>query len=158
MRCRLDQQSVPVIDTPCPVRIGYSLSFTRLYELVRCEPGREGELVCFFAGVDQREGTDSLRDQALFIDPSLLRYGELWSDPGLLGYVIRDEEGKELGRLAGMIDALAHVVWRIEEGEREWLLPAIEEFVLDIDEERKEILVRLIPGLRDDEAEEVPNG
>ncbi|MGE3801432.1 MAG: ribosome maturation factor RimM [Candidatus Kapaibacterium sp.] len=158
MRCRLDQQSVPVVDTPCRVSIGYSISFVQPYELIKCEPGREGELVCYFRGIDNREETEPLSDKGIFVERKVLHYGEIWSDPGLIGSRILDESGKELGRLAGMFDSAAHYIWRIEQGEREWLLPAIEEFVIDVDEEEGVIQVRLIPGLYDDDAEEVSNG
>lgn len=115
-------------------------------------------MLCFFRGIDNRNQTEELSDKALFIEPSLLLYSEPLQDPGLIGFTVQDEEGKELGRLAGMFDAVAHFIWRIEEDDREWLLPAIEEFVLEVDEENQLIRVRLIPGLYDDDAEEVPHG
>ena len=155
IRCRLDQQSRPSITLPCRVEIGYSRSFATPYELIRSESGREGELILFFQGIHDRDRAATLADMGLFIDKDVLSYNEPFSNPGLIGFDVQDEEGNSLGQLAGMVSAVAHTIWRIEEGEREWLLPAIEEFVLDVNENHRVILVRLIPGLYDDDAEVV---
>ena len=152
LRCMLDNPSVPAISVPCTVKVGFSESYAQDRTLVRYEAGR-GEVVCFFQGVDTREKAMELMDQALFIEPDLLSYEKPYADPGLIGFEIRDEDDRLLGTVAGMLLTNAHYIWRVEEEGREWMLPAIEEFVLGIDEEAQVIVVRLIPGLYDDDQE-----
>ena len=155
IRCRLDQQRVPSISTPCEVQLGYSLSFANPFELVLNESGREGEIVCFFRGIDDRDKAATIVDMGLFIDQNVLSYNDQFSDPGLIGFDVQDERENSLGQLSGIVNAVAHSLWRVKEGEREWLLPAIEEFILDIDTMNRLILVRLIPGLYNDDVEVV---
>lgn len=152
LRCMLDNPSVPAIPTPCEVNVGFSESFSRAHTLTRYETGR-GEVVCFFQGFDTREKAMELMDQAVFIRQDLLSYEQQYADPGLVGFEIRDEDDRLLGTVAGMLLTPAHYIWRIEDDGREWMLPAIEEFVLGIDEEARVIVVRLIPGLYDDDQE-----
>lgn len=153
LRCTLDYPGTPVISTPCEVAVGYSESFTRSYELTRYEPGR-GEIICFFRGVDDRDKAMELADQALFVPAAAVSYGTRTGDPGLIGFQVFDEENRLLGSIEGIFQTAAHYVWTIvDETGREWMLPAVDEFVLGFDEENRRIDVRLIPGLYDDDQE-----
>lgn len=152
LRCTLDFPEPPTIAVPCTVAVGFSESFNRSYELISYEPGR-GEIICFFRGVDDRDKAMELADQALFLPRSAVSYGKAVADPGLIGFEVRDEENTLLGKVSGIFRTSAHYVWTVDDNGRDWMLPAIEEFVLEIDEEEKRITVRLIPGLHDQDQE-----
>ncbi len=149
----LDNPVVPIIATPCEVLVGFSEAFAKPQTLLRYEAGR-GEISCFFQGVDDRDKALALTDQAVFLVRELLSYEQPYSDPGLVGFEVRDEEDTLLGQVAGMLQTRAHYIWRVDDEGREWMLPAIDEFVLGVDEEAKKISVRLIPGLYTDDLSE----
>lgn len=74
-----------------------------------------------------------------------LTNGELWvererlPDPGpgqvyafqLVGLAVRTRDGRELGRIAEVMPSGAHPIYVVR-GEREWLIPAIEPFVVEV--------------------------
>lgn len=152
LRCALDYPESPTIAVPCTVDVGFSESFTSPYELVSYEPGR-GEIICYFRGIDDRDKAAELADKALFLSGSAVSYGQTVANPGLIGFEVRDEEENHLGNIVRIFQTPAHYIWTVEENGRDWMLPAIDEFVLEIDEEKERIVVRLIPGLRDEEQE-----
>jgi 16S rRNA processing protein RimM len=61
----------------------------------------------------------------------------------LLGLRVFTPEGRELGTLDAVLPYPAHDVWKVGE----ILIPAVREFVLDVDLQAKRITVRLIPGM-----------
>lgn len=153
LRCTLDTQAPPRIEVPCDVLVGYTESFSRPRRLLSYEPGRD-EMVCYFEGVTDRDAAQELVDQALYVPKESVRYDDPFADPGFVGFGVVDEEGNDLGTVSGLMLTNAHYVWQVEEGGREWMVPAIDEFVVGIDEEAETIVVRLIPGLYDEEASE----
>lgn len=153
LRCTLDNQVPPQIDVPCDVLVGYTESFSTPRRLLSYEPGRD-EMVCYFEGIGDRDAAQELVDQALYVPKDAVRYNDPLADPGFVGFRVVDEEGRELGTVAGLILTNAYYVWQVEEEGREWMVPAIDEFVVGIDEESETIVVRLIPGLYDEEASE----
>lgn len=69
----------------------------------------------------------------------------------ILDCEVLTEEGEVLGRVAEIIETGANDVYlvRSERGE-ELLLPAIEQVIRQVDLERRRLIVRLLPGLRDE--------
>lgn len=64
----------------------------------------------------------------------------------ILGADVRTESGETLGRLADVLDLPGGNVYVVR-GEREILIPAVPEFVLETDPEAGVITVRLIEGM-----------
>ena len=64
----------------------------------------------------------------------------------ILGAEVRTESGETLGRLADVLDLPGGNVYVVR-GEREILIPAVPEFVLETDPEAGVITVRLIEGM-----------
>ena len=153
IRCALDSMAVPKVRTPCAVRIGFSESFTEERELALCE-NHSGSLICYFTGVASRDAADALFDRGLWIDPSLLEYDDPFSDARLVGYRVFDEAGRDLGTIVDIIGSHTQYVWIIYTGEREWMMPAVEEFVREIRADDRRVIVRPIPGMYDDDEEE----
>ena len=64
----------------------------------------------------------------------------------ILGFTVVDEQGNEIGRLVDAEETPASMLYVVR-GEREHLIPAVKEFILNIDAEREEIRVHLIEGM-----------
>lgn len=59
------------------------------------------------------------------------------------------EEGERLGRIGEIIETPGNDVYIVREpGERDLLIPAIRDVILDVDTDSSRMTVRLIPGLR----------
>jgi len=68
----------------------------------------------------------------------------------LVGMEVYTDEGEKLGKLKEILITGANDVYLVESPEgKELLLPAIEDVVLDIDQDKFRILVHIIPGLLD---------
>lgn len=68
----------------------------------------------------------------------------------LVGMEVITDEGEKLGKLKEILITGANDVYLVESPEgKELLLPAIEDVVLNIDQDKAQILVHIIPGLLD---------
>lgn len=65
----------------------------------------------------------------------------------LVGLLVESEEGESLGHLSGVMHSAAHDVYEVTGTERTFLVPAVPEFVLSIDDERGVVVIRMMPGL-----------
>lgn len=151
LRCTLDTELVPQVKAPCEVRIGFSEAFARPHRLTRCDE-HSGSLNCFLEGVDSQERAQEFVDQAVFIGEADIDYPDPLAHPRLIGYSVRAEDGKDLGELQAIFRTSAHHIWSIRAGEHEWMMPAISEFLLGIDDEARRATVRLIPGMFEEES------
>ena len=109
------------------------------------------DVLVSFDAFNNRENVRELRNQVVFV-----RASELPPLPGdelylhqLLGLkVIRDEDGTPLGTVAEVIETGANPVLIIRRnGKKDILLPDIDSVVVNIDLEKGEIRVHLLPGL-----------
>lgn len=153
IRCALDAEAIPTIATPCDTAIGYSESFTEPIRLERYEE-RSGDLICYFAGITTREAAARIADRALYLPMEALSYRNPLSAPLLIGYEVRDEAGTVLGTLESIFQTPAHYIWQVRNGTEEWMVPAIEQFVLDVRHQDRVAIVRPIPGMVIEEPEE----
>lgn len=64
----------------------------------------------------------------------------------IIGATVVDEDDNVLGELVEVMEAPAANIYVVK-GEREILIPAVENFVLNTDVENKKIVVRLIEGM-----------
>jgi 16S rRNA processing protein RimM len=153
IRCALESIAVPTVTTPCDAWLGFSESFVEPRRLVRCDE-HSGSLICYFDGVTTREAADALADRALWLDPEVLRFDDPFSDSRLIGYAVRDELGRDLGSITGILGTRAQYVWEVTAGAREWMIPAVDEFVREIKTDEHLVVVSPIPGMFDEEPDE----
>lgn len=103
-----------------------------------------------FEDIDDADSAKLLLGRELYFpvkyitDSEPLNYGE-----GILGYKIYSAE-KLIGTIEGVDDSTANVLFSVitESGE-ELLIPAVDDFVENINDEKKEILMNLPEGLLD---------
>lgn len=68
----------------------------------------------------------------------------------LIGLTVMTDEGKKLGTLKDVLQTGANDCYEVEmENGKEILLPVIDECVLDVDLDKGEVLVHVMPGLLD---------
>jgi 16S rRNA processing protein RimM len=107
-------------------------------------------LLVTFEDYTDPETVGELRNEYVYVraeDRPPLPEGEYYHHQ-LLGMRVVTESGNFLGNLIQILDTSANDIYVIRpESGPEILLPAIEEVILDIDLERKEIQVHLLPGL-----------
>lgn len=157
IRCILDSDAVPAsIAVPCECWIGYSESFLRPIRLERYEI-RSGDIICYFSGTSSPEAAAAITDQALFLPMEAVSYDHTLAHPALIGYSILDEAGELLGTIASIFKTPAHFIWLVRSAEREWMLPAIDEFVREVRHEERVAVIRPIPGMVVEEPEDDDN-
>ncbi len=128
----------------------YGQVMTATVENVR----RQNDLVLIkFKELSDRETADRFAGGAVEVEASEL--AELPADrfyvKDIVGMAVIDESGRPLGWITNVIDMPASDVYEVDiDGEKK-LIPAVAEFVRHIDVERKQMTVRTIPGLLDNE-------
>lgn len=100
------------------------------------------------AGVDTLEAGQALRGKIVEIyredaDPELIFAAELMGMRVLC-------DGAEIGRITDVLDYPGNKVYVVQ-GEHEYMIPAVRQFVLRTDPESDTMEVRLIEGMRSDE-------
>ncbi len=105
-----------------------------------------------FQGISDRNAAEKLRGTELSINRENLR--ELEEDEffifDLIGLEAVDENGKHIGRVCDVIQNSAQDLYEIEtdDGKRH-LIPAVYEFIPEIDPESGIMMIKPIPGLLD---------
>jgi 16S rRNA processing protein RimM len=96
------------------------------------------------------ESVGELRNQWVYVtteDRPALPEGEFYYHQ-LLGLEIVSDEGRNLGRITGILETGANDVYIVRSTNgHELLLPAIKPVILDIDLQLGKIIVHLLPGL-----------
>lgn len=105
-----------------------------------------------FEGVSDRNKAEALKGKYLYVDRENAR--ELDEDeyfiPDLIGIRVIDENGAELGTLSDVIQNSSQDVYEIQMPEgKKFMVPAVGEFILDINMDSRIMTVRLIEGMID---------
>lgn len=66
-----------------------------------------------------------------------------------IGFTVVDSERGELGEIVGVDDTTENVLFEIDHDGRELLVPAVDEFVCEIDEENRRLYMNIPEGLLD---------
>ncbi|MDR0862374.1 MAG: ribosome maturation factor RimM [Oscillospiraceae bacterium] len=101
-----------------------------------------------FEGVDSFEDALRLKNKLVFIDraDAELDEGERFI-ADLIGLdALDDATGESFGRVTDVLDLPAHDVYVVT-GAREWLIPAVPEFVVSVDVDGGHVRFRLLEGL-----------
>lgn len=107
----------------------------------------KGMLIVRFADVEDVNGAMLLKNKIVYFarsDVHLPKGRHFVAD--LLGAAVVDEQGTEIGKLTEVLDMPAGQVYVVQ-GETEHTIPAVPEFILDIDADGKVIRVHLIEGM-----------
>lgn len=103
-------------------------------------------------GVEDRNGAEALKNKDLYITEEMLRTlpEDTYYIKDLIGIKVIDTEGQYVGILRDVLKNNAQDLYEIElDNNKKFLLPAVEEFVLNINMEERTMKVRIIEGLLD---------
>ena len=100
--------------------------------------------------VNNIDDAEKFRDKIIKIDDDLARkiFENEYRRENLYGIKVY-EDNNFLGELTEIIKTGAHDVYVIENESKKILIPAVSEFILDIDLENKIMKVKLIDGMRE---------
>ncbi|MDR1735284.1 MAG: ribosome maturation factor RimM [Oscillospiraceae bacterium] len=119
-------------------------------QLVKVQSSRahKGFLLLKLGGIDTRDAAQALRGFVLYLDradASLPEGRYFLAD--LIGLTAFDESGAPLGIVTDIIQPPAHDVYHVTGGEREHWVPAVPQFVREIDIANRRIVLSLIEGM-----------
>ena len=101
-------------------------------------------------GVSDRNGAEVLKEQEVFIDESMLRVlpEDTYYIKDLIGMEVASKKEGRIGILTDVIQNSSQDLYEVttEDG-RKIFIPAVEEFIRDIDCQNRKITVELIEGL-----------
>ena len=100
-------------------------------------------------GVTDVNSALAMRNAVLYIDrkDANLPEGSFFL-ADLMGMEVRDaESGAVLGKIADVLTLPANNVYVVRGGEREWMIPAVDEFVAQVNVDEDYMLVNLMEGL-----------
>lgn len=99
-------------------------------------------------------GVDTMEDAQMLRGKTMELYREDISDELIFAAELVDVEvfadGASIGRIKEVLDYPGNSVYVVQ-GEREYLIPAVKEFILSTDLERNQMQVKLLKGMASDE-------
>ncbi len=99
--------------------------------------------------IDDRTAAEQIAGEYLFVEEQhrkQLPSGKFFDDD-LLGCVVRNEDGKELGTVHDVVQYPAHKVYEVKTKSGFIMVPVVDEIVLSVNIEKREIVVRPPEGL-----------
>ena len=107
----------------------------------------KGFLIAKLEGVDDMDSAQFYKGQTVYIDKkdAKLPRGSYFIDD-LLGALALDEDGREVGTVTDVMESPAAPILIIT-GESEHLVPAISQFIVSADTEKKTVTLRMLEGL-----------
>ncbi len=106
-----------------------------------------------FKGIDTIEDIEKLRGTVLYIDRKDAKLPEdRYFIADLIGCSVFDADTNEaLGVITDVSETGANDVWHIEKDGKEYLVPAIDSVIIDVDVENEKAIIRPLKGIFDDE-------
>jgi len=130
------------------VFVGRRVPDAVVFPLDAVQPGRK----CFIlklGGIEDRDAVEKLVGSYVWMPSEKMKKlpeGEYyWLD--IIGLQVVTEEGQVLGRIESVFPTGSNDVYVCQGGEKEILLPAIDDVVRNIDMDRRIMVVRLLKGL-----------
>ena len=140
--------SLSVFNTDHPILVKTSLEKQQNHIISWIKPHGRFALMAL-EGSDDRDGAESLVGAELYLSksqlPELDEDTYYWID--LIGTCVNTLEGDYIGRIESIITTGANDVYIVRDEERETLIPALASVVLEVDLEKKQMVVDLPVGL-----------
>ena len=122
------------------------------FKVVSCRPHKNVAIVKV-GGIDTIEQAEKFRGKIVYIsrkDAKLPKDKYFVQD--LLGCTVFDaDDGKVYGEISDVSKTGANDVWHIKNGEKEYLIPVIDDVVINVDVADNKIEIRPLKGIFDDE-------
>lgn len=117
--------------------------------VVRAIRPHQGRLLVAVDGVHDRNQAEALRGATVWLQPAQraeLAAGEMWVED-LAGARLLDADGREIGRVEGILEAPAQDLLEVRTPAGEVLVPMVREWLRGWDAERRELRMQLPAGL-----------
>jgi 16S rRNA processing protein RimM len=131
--------------------MGHSEKETTCYDVQNVEL-KNGSIMFTFEGISDRTAAEKLVGNFLFVEKDDLdppKQGSYFVHD-IVGSSVTTDDGKFLGTVEDVYKLSTQDVWVIRNGDKEVLIPAVKEFIVQIDPAKKAITVRVIKGLIDE--------
>lgn len=104
-----------------------------------------------FEGIVSESDADSLIGTDIFLPLSLLPKlsGKAFYFHEVVGFTLKDINQGDIGKIKSVNDNSAQPLFEVERGESELFVPAIDEFIIEVNRKKKEIVVETPEGLLD---------
>ena len=120
------------------------------YKIEKARRKSDNIVILKLLGIDDRNTSETYRQKFIFIDKKdtkPLLEGSYYIH-NLVGLEVETIEGKNIGKLIDVIQNKSQDLYEIQlENGETFLLPAVEEFIINIDIEKRKMMVKLIEGL-----------
>ncbi len=102
--------------------------------------------------IDDRTAAEALRNNFIFVaQKDLTKPGRgRWFVHDIIGCAVVTTDGRDVGAVADVMKSAAQDIWVVRSGVKEYLIPAVAEFIAEVDIARRRIVVRPIEGLLDE--------
>lgn len=122
-------------------------------KVVSCRP--HGNIVIMkLEGIDTVEEAQKLRNRTLYMarKDAKLKKGD-WFIQDLMGCTVYDTDDNSVvyGTLTNVARTGANDIWYIEKNNKEYIIPAIKDVVINVDVENEIIFIRPLRGIFDEE-------
>ena len=107
------------------------------------------------AGVGDRDGAEGLVGSEVLIDSSRIDVDlpERKLPFQVVGARVLSDDGRVLGEVTAFLSSPAHDLYEVTGEKGTFMVPAVPAFVVAMDEGKREIVIKTIPGLIDEEDE-----
>jgi len=105
-----------------------------------------------FKNINDRNSAELLRNFTLSVcrDEFPETVAEEFYLIDLIGFSVVDQAGKKVGEISEIMENPANDILMISDGNKEHLIPLVDDFVTFFDFEKKQVTINLIDGLIDD--------
>ena len=110
--------------------------------------------VCAVEGINSVEEAQKLRNKVLFMSRKDAKLGkDDWFIQDLIGCTVydADDNSKIYGKLTDVAQTGANDIWYIENNNKEYIIPAIKDVVINVDVENESVYIRPLRGIFDEE-------
>lgn len=131
--------------------VGRTADRARIHRMQHVRLTRQA-VVVKLSEVDSRSQAEEYRDHYVFVDEE----DSPGPEPGsyyvheVVGLEVVDEQGRRLGTVADVQKFPAQDLWIVERDNRQYMIPAVREFIRSVELDRRRIIVRPIEGLIDE--------
>jgi len=120
----------------------------RLFQIDRCRL-QARTAILHLAGISDRSMAEELSGMEVWVSreslPEADKDGPRWYD--LIGMKVRTENGRDLGKVRSIFATGSHDVMEIRGTGREYLIPALREFIVKLDNKAGILTIADVPGL-----------
>jgi len=122
------------------------------YRPIKARPHKKF-ILAKLEGVRTREEAERLRGSWVLVDaadlPPLGKDEYYWYE--ILGMQVFTEKGRYLGELREIFPTGSNDVYVVRKGEKEFLIPAIKDVVVDIDKKARKMIIHPLEGLLEED-------